>query len=124
MSKKILLLDDETEYIASLQKFLQEFNYAVGSTISSKQALELIRDDKPDLVLFDYKSLGMDGDVFFKKAKEICPSIPYILVTAWNDPAILERFKKMGVTDIILKPIDLKNLLSKLQKILGKGKVR
>ncbi|NQT22852.1 MAG: response regulator [Candidatus Omnitrophica bacterium] len=121
MSKKILLLDDETEYIASLQKFLQEFNYAVGSTISSKQALELIRDDKPDLVLFDYKSLDMDGDVFFKKAKEICPSIPYILVTAWNDPAILERFKKMGVTDIILKPIDLKNLLSKLQKILGEG---
>ena len=34
---------------------------------------------------------------------------------------IASLFKKMGVTDIILKPIDLKNLLSKLQKILGKG---
>ena len=120
MAKKILVLDDETEYIVSLKRFLQEFGYAVYVTISSKQALEIIGQEKPDLVLFDYKSFDMHGDTFLAKAKEINPLSPYILITAWNDPVILDKFKKMGVTDIFMKPINLEIVFQKIQKILNK----
>jgi len=118
MSKRILILDDEQEYLVSLQKFLHEFNYAVCVTITSSQALDAIKKDKPDLVLFDYKLPDMDGDHFLKKAKELSPSTSYILITAWNDPVILERVKKMGVVDVILKPINLENLLKSIKDIL------
>lgn len=118
MSKKILILDDEQEYLISLQKFLHEFKYAVCITISSKQALDAISKDRPDLVLFDYKLPDMDGDSFFKKAKEISPSTSYILVTAWNDPVVMEKFIKNGVADVILKPINLESLLGKIKSIL------
>ena len=120
MNKKILILDDEHEYLLSLQKFLHEFNYAVCIAMSSSQALEAIKKDKPDLVLFDYKLPDMDGDSFLKKAKELSPSSLYILVTAWNDSVVLERFKKLGVTDVVLKPINLEKLLKSIKDILKK----
>ncbi|MDD5423431.1 MAG: response regulator [Candidatus Omnitrophota bacterium] len=118
MSKKILILDDEEEYLLSLQKFLQEFKYTVCVAASSSQALDAISKDKPDLVLFDYKLPDMDGDYFLKKAREISPSTCYILITAWNDPAIPERFKKMGAAEVILKPIKLEELLKSIRTIL------
>jgi DNA-binding NtrC family response regulator len=118
MTKKILILDDEQEYIVSLQKFLHEFNYAVCVTALSNQALDVIKEDKPDLVLFDYRLPDMNGDSFLKKAKELNPSASYILITAWNDPVVLERFQKMGVTDVILKPVDLGRLLASIRNIL------
>lgn len=118
MSGKILILDDEKEYLTSVQKFLQEFNFAVRTALTSSQALDAIKIDSPDLVLFDYKLPDSDGDYFLRKAKEISPLTSYILVTAWNDPGVLEGFKKMGVTDIVLKPIDLEKLLKSIQDIL------
>ena len=117
MSKKILILDDEGEYLVSLGNFLQEFKFAVCITMTTAQALEAIKKDKPDLVLFDYKLPDMDGDYFLKKAKELSPATSYILITAWNDPVVLERFKKMGVLDAILKPIDLEALLNSIRAI-------
>ncbi|MFA5144006.1 MAG: response regulator [Candidatus Omnitrophota bacterium] len=118
MSKKILILDDEGEYLVSLGNFLQEFKFAVCITMTTTQALETIKLDKPDLVLFDYKLPDMDGDHFLKKAKELSPSTSYILITAWNDPVILERFKKMGVKEVIVKPINLEELLKSINIIL------
>lgn len=118
MTKKILILDDEGEYLVSLGNFLQEFKFAVCITMTTAQALDAIKKDKPDLVLFDYKLPDMDGDYFLKKARELSPSTSYILITAWNDPVVLERFKKMGVTDVVLKPIDLEALLKSIKAIL------
>lgn len=117
MTNKILILDDESEYLVSLGNFLQEFKFAVCITMTTAQALDAIKKDKPDLVLFDYKLPDMDGDYFLKKAKELSPSTSYILITAWNEPVVLERFKKMGVTDIVLKPINLEALLKSIKSI-------
>ena len=122
MNKKILILDDEEQYLLSLRNFLHEFNYAVCVAISSDQALDAIKKDKPDLVLFDYKLPDMDGEYFLRKAKEISPVTSYILVTAWNDSVTLDRFKKMGVTDVVLKPINLEKLLKNIKTILKDNK--
>ena len=122
MDKKILIVDDETEYLIALKKVLHEFGYSVCITVSSMQALDIIKKEKPDLVLFDYKIPEMDGDAFLRKAKELSPDIPYLLITAWNDIPALTRFKKLGVIDIILKPINLEDLLKKIQVILKMDK--
>lgn len=117
MTKKILILDDESEYLVSLGNFLQEFKFAVCMTMTTAQALDAIKKDKPDLVLFDYKLPDMDGDYFLKKAKELSPLTSYILITAWNDPIVLERFEKMGVTEVVLKPLKLEELLKSIKTI-------
>lgn len=118
MSKKILILDDEQDFIVTLKNFLKELNYNVAATMFPKHALEIIVKDKPDLVLFDYKLPDMDGDNFLKKAKEINTEAKYVLITAYRDDVIVDKFKKMGVEDVILKPIDLEKLLEKLHSVL------
>jgi len=118
MTRKILILDDEDQYIVSLRDFLHQFNYNICVAMSSSQALDVIKKDKPDLVLFDYKLSDMDGEHFFKKAKEISPDTLYVLITAWNDLVTLDRFKKLGVNDIILKPINLEKLLKDIKTML------
>jgi len=115
MGKKILIVDDEQEYLAAIKKFLSEFGYSISDAVYSRQALEIIKIERPDLVLFDYKMPDMDGEEFFKKAKELMPSIPYFLITAWNEASILERFRKLGVNEVMLKPVNLEELLKKIQ---------
>jgi len=122
MSKKILILDDESEFIVSLKNFLKEFNYSVDATMFPNHALDLISKHKPDIVIFDYKLPDMDGDVFFKKAKELSSDPAYILITAYRDDKIINKFKNMGVTDVILKPIDLQNLLQTIERNLKSEK--
>lgn len=118
MDKKILILDDEQDYIVALKDFFKEFEYAVEATMFPKHALEIISKEKPGLVLFDFKLPDMDGDYFFRKAKEISGRTKYILITAYKDEATIDKFRKMGVYDIVLKPIDLASLLEKVRSVL------
>lgn len=118
MSKKILILDDELEYVAALKDFLIQFDYLIEAAAFPQNALDIISKHKPEIVLFDYKLPDMDGDIFFKKAKKLSDKTKYILITAYRDDVIIEKFKKMGVDDAIIKPINLEELLNKIQNIL------
>ena len=122
MSEKILILDDEQDYMVTLRDFLSELNYAVAATMFPKHALEIISKEKPKIVLFDYKLPDMDGDRFLKKAKELSAETNYILITAYRDDVIVDKFKGLGVLDVILKPVNLQELLKKIQDILKDGK--
>ncbi len=122
MSKKILILDDEPEYLLAMEKFLVEIGYSICITMSSKQALEIVKNEKPDFVLFDYKIPDMDGESFLRKAKEVHPSMYSVLITAWHDPVVLENCKRLGVNDIMLKPINLEELLNKIRVVNSQQK--
>jgi DNA-binding NtrC family response regulator len=122
MGRKILILDDEQEFMVTLRDFLKELGHTVEATMFPKHALDIISSYKPELVLFDYKLPDMDGDTFLKKAKEYSGKSKYILMTAYRDDAIVEKFKKMGVASVILKPVDLKDLLSKIENTLNHSK--
>ena len=118
MSKKILIVDDEADYLVALKDFLKYFDYSIEVALFPDYALDVIKGHQPELVLFDYKMPDMDGDIFLKKAKELSTATKYILITAYRDDVIIEKIKKIGVVDIILKPIDLQNLLEKIQNVL------
>lgn len=122
MSKKILILDDELEYVAALKDFLIQFDYLIEAAAFPQNALDIISKHKPEIVLFDYKLPDMDGDIFFKKAKKLSDKTKYILITAYRDDVVIEKFKKMGVDDAIIKPINLQELLDKIQSILKDNK--
>ncbi len=116
MSKKILVLDDEIEFVTEMTKFLRLMNYQVEMTTLPAHALDIIKEVKPEVVIFDYKMPEMDGDAFLKAAKEISPQTQYILITGYRDNAMIQRLKTMGTDEILLKPVDLQALLKILEK--------
>ncbi|MCQ9207562.1 MAG: response regulator [Omnitrophica bacterium] len=118
MNKKILIVDDEQEYIIAIRDFFREFDYAVAVTMFPKHALEIIAGEKPAIVLFDFKLPDMNGDRFLERAKALSPDTAYILITAYKDEVVLDKIRKMGVTDIVMKPINLAQLLETVQTLL------
>ncbi len=114
MDKTVLVLDDEQECIDTLKSFLTEFGFSVTVALYPHHALDML-SQKPDFTLFDYKMPEMDGDEFLKKAKAISPQTKFVLMTAYRDDLTVERFKKMGVYEAMIKPIDLESLLELLQ---------
>ena len=119
MAQKILVVDDEAKNIKLLADILTVKGYEIITALSGAEALVLIKDQHPDLVLLDVMMPEMSG-------YEVCQAVrsdptismlPIVLVTAL-DPS--ERIKGLeaGADDFITKPINLPELLARVRSLL------
>ena len=102
---KILIIDDEPAAIQMMRKTLQGMGvlrYATGG----QEALELVANDPPDLILLDANMPGMDGFATCHALQEAYPDIPVVFVTASGDFAHEIRALEAGASDFITKPIN------------------
>ena len=114
---RVLLVDDEVDFVSALAERLRFRNYDAEIATSGEAALSEIQKQRPDIVLLDYKMPGMDGLETLKKIKANDPSIDVIIVTGSLDTAIGETATKAGAAYHMVKPLDIEDLLDKLQEI-------
>ncbi|UCD13281.1 MAG: response regulator transcription factor [Thermoplasmatales archaeon] len=125
--KKILFVDDERDQIFSVKTgFEQEFaeEYEIIPAESGKKCFELLEKNvKPDLILLDIMMPDMDGwEVFDKlKANQSWKNIPVIFLTARSD-GLAANAGAMIADDYIEKPIDIKELKTRIDNVLNKVK--
>jgi CheY-like chemotaxis protein len=110
----LLIVEDEPQQRETLNTLFTAEGYSVRATDSAEKAMELLKSDRPDLVVTDVKLLGMDGISFFEEVRrgEARNPIPFIFMTAYNDLAAIERVKSFGSVEYITKPFDLEKLIS------------
>ena len=117
--KKILLIEDEELIISLLQRKLEKEGYQVSVARNGVEGMEKMREDKPDLILLDIVMPRMGGfEVMgeMRKEKEL-RVIPIIIISNSGQPVELDRAKKMGVRDWLIKTeFDPKEVLSKVKK--------
>ena len=106
MAGRILVLDDEENYAAMLQDLLRENNYSVDMATKPERAIVQLEDIPYDLVISDYKMPVMDGSDFLKKARELYPNLPFILVSGLMNTPELVKVANMSVTLVMEKPLD------------------
>jgi DNA-binding NtrC family response regulator len=114
---KILLVDDEREFVAILTQRLTKRNYSVTFAHSGKDALAQLEKDKDiEVVILDVKMPGFDGIETLKRIKKKWPLAEVIMLTGHStlDSAITAI--KLGAYDYLLKPIEFKQLVSKIEK--------
>lgn len=119
MAKKILVVDDEKDIIKELEFILRKSGFEVITAQNGKEALELVKVNKPDLVLLDLFMPVAGGAQFgqeFKTNSET-KDVPVILLTASADN-IEERKVECMADDYVLKPFDYKEVLQKIHKFL------
>lgn len=119
---KILLVDDSPSNNLLLQNILEEEGYAPITSFDGKNALEIIRKQKPDLVLLDIMMPEIDG---FEVLEDIVTNddtkdIKVIIITARKDPEDRNRAIDLGVIDYIIKPIDIDYLLKRIEYVVQK----
>jgi two-component system, NtrC family, response regulator len=109
--KTILLVDDELEILKSLGEILTRFGYQVISKQAAQEALALVKDGvNIDLVITDYRMPGMDGLEFLNALRQMDPSVPVIMLTAYGAVESYLKSLSLGVFEYVNKPIKAKDL--------------
>ena len=105
--RKILLVDDEIDFLDMMRLRLEANNYSVVTASEGNEALEKFRKDKPDAVLLDILMPGMDGIEVLKKMRREDTKTPIFIITAFSNE---ERFKlanTFNASGFIVKTNDL-----------------
>ncbi|CAA6693838.1 MULTISPECIES: response regulator [unclassified Lentimonas] len=116
MAGRILVLDDEENYAEMLQDLLLGHNYQVDMATRPERAINQLEEIPYDLVISDYKMPVMDGADFLKKARELYPNLPFILVSGLMNTPELVKVANMSVTLVMEKPLDTEAFLSHVAK--------
>jgi two-component system cell cycle response regulator len=119
---RILAVDNSPVNLILVRSTLEPYGYRITTADSVKEALALIRQDRPDLILSDLHMPDADGYDFLKivKADPGLSSIPFALIssTVWRetDPAIA---LSMGASKFILRPIEPNHLVAEVEEALA-----
>ena len=116
----ILVVDDVPDNVEILQLRLESQGYEVITAGDGEEALALVRDKLPDLVLLDIQMPKLDGIETVKrlKADDSLPFIPVILVTARADAKDVVAGLEAGGDDYLTKPVDQAALLARARAML------
>ena len=108
--KKILIVDDEQPIRDMLKKFLVKKGYEVFGADNAEDALKIVREEAPHIVLLDIRMPKTDGVEVLKRIKEINKNVGVVMITAVSDTSVAEKCMEQGAFDYITKPISLEYL--------------
>ena len=122
--KRILAIDDDILVRESLKLLLDKSGIETVVVPGGKEALDLLSKEAFDLVLTDFRMPEMNGIQTLKEIRRIRnefgkPPLPEIILTAYDDPAVREEAKKIGVREFVLKPFELEEFISTIQRNLN-----
>lgn len=112
---KVLLVDDEIEYLNTLVKRMQKRDLSVEGVGSAEEALEWLEHNPVDVVVLDVKMPGMDGIEALRKIKRMHPLAEVIMLTGHASVEVAIEGMELGAFDYLMKPMALDDLLYKIQ---------
>ena len=121
---KILIVDDEPDYIAAIQCRLEWSRYEVITASNGEEGLKKAASEKPDLVLLDTNMPIMNGHEVLERLKQYSElkNIPVIMVTALCEAEDVAKASSYGVVDYVAKPFDFTDLVEKIENALRNSK--
>ena len=115
-----MIVDDDEDILYSVDKLLsKKTDYEIIQANGGKKCLELLEDQKPDLILLDIMMPEMDGWDVVEKIHENkdLQDIPIIFLTAKGDK-LTQTVASVSVEDYIVKPVDINLLIERIEKTL------
>ncbi len=119
LTKTILIVDDEDGVRESVREVLSDEGYRVVDTADGTRVLELIKQEKPGLVLLDIWMPQIDGIGLLKEIKGREPNINVVMVSGHGNIHTAVAATKFGAFDFMEKPLSLDGLLLTVQRALG-----
>ncbi len=123
----IVLVDDEQIIKSGLRKEVDWESAGcriAGEAADGREALELIRREKPDAVISDIRMPFMDGLTLMEKAREEQPDLYFLFISGHDEFRYVQKALKLGASDYILKPIDPVYLEEKLRSLVEESGMR
>lgn len=115
MSEKVLLVDDEEDFLEIMSERMEARGMEVVTCTSAEEAIEKIKEETFDAIVLDFMMPGMDGMHALKEIKGKQPESQIILLTGHATVEKGVEAMKMGATDFLEKPADLEALEKKIK---------
>jgi two-component system response regulator AtoC len=107
---RVLVVDDEPEYVQMLQEFLSEHGHQALGALSGAEALQQVKAERPHLILLDVRMPTMNGLEVLRRVREIDREVGVIMVTAVSEEETGRQALALGAFDYMVKPVDLAHL--------------
>ncbi|WP_394842344.1 sigma-54 dependent transcriptional regulator [Pendulispora brunnea] len=119
MSKaRILVVDDEASARNGLAKLLAQDDYAVDMAADGKEALDMVQEKAPDLIVTDLQMPNMGGMDLLNQVKALAQAIPVIVVTGLGEVAPAVAAMRAGAEDYLTKPVDADAMVVAVERAL------
>jgi two-component system response regulator CpxR len=116
MPSKILLVDDEREFVQTLSERLLMRDMGSAVAYDGESALEVAREDEPDVMILDLRMPGIDGIEVLRRVKGSQPEIEVIILTGHGSEADRRTCLEMGAFAYLQKPVDIEELSETIKK--------
>lgn len=113
----VIIIDDEEAQVQSLKSFLTKRSYKVFTANEGEKALKIAQENTVDIVLTDFQMPGWDGLTVLREMKNLNPEIDVVVMTAFGTIESAVQIMKTGAFDFLIKPIDLDELETILNRI-------
>jgi len=125
----VLFVDDEVEFLETLIKRMKKRNLAVNGVKSGEEALEFLTKHAVDVVVLDVRMPGMDGIETLREIRRHHPLLEVVMLTGHANVEVAIQGMEMGAFDYLMKPIDIDELLYKIEdahkkKMLQEKKIK
>lgn len=115
----ILTLDDEPDACELMQRILSAMGHEVRAFTDSRDALEWLDRNSPDLALLDVRLRGADGLGVLELIRKRHPDAKAMIVTGYPSAETQTRASELGVEDFVVKPIEIDDLERRVTRALG-----
>lgn len=116
--KKVLIVDDQNGIRVLLMEVFNSEGYITYQAPNGKVALEIVREETPDIVLLDMKIPGMDGLEILKQIKQMKPQMNVIMMTAYGELDMIKEATDLGALMHFTKPFDIDEMRIAVNKTL------
>ena len=121
MASRVLVVEDNEMNMQLFEYLLEESGFMILKATSGEDALKMVDEELPDLILMDIHLPGMDGLSVVRELKNNSrlQNIPILALTAHAMRGDKDRFLQAGCDGYISKPIDIKTFIPSIQKYIG-----
>jgi len=123
--ERILVVEDDARLRSFLvQDFLPEHGYSPLAAATGQQALRLLAEEQPDLVLLDHQLPDISGLEILQQLAEQQQTVPVILMTAYGSESMAVQAFRLGVRDYLIKPFDIEWGLATIERVLAQVRLQ
>lgn len=120
----VLFVDDEVDFLDTLLKRMKKRQVNVSGVKSGEEALEWLTKNTADVIVLDVRMPGMDGIRTLKEIKKLNPLVEIIMLTGHANLEVAREGMQLGAFDYLMKPIDIDELLYKVQDAYKKKSIQ
>jgi DNA-binding response OmpR family regulator len=114
---KILVVDDEEMAVKMVELQLKSEGYEVLTSFDGREAIDIINNEEPDMVISDIMMPYMSGLELLEIVKTEHKNIPVILISALDEVEVVQTSIDMGADDFVVKPVNMDELSLRVKRI-------